>query len=498
MEFRFPVIVADTINRIYLPVLVIDFLLIILAARKIKIKKEDVVPILLILVVSLFPLFFEISRFTHTMMLGYANVADVIAQTFESRYCLAYSSGVCEVSQSFFRPPGFSFLAAPLVLLGVRAFDAVIIINFILNIAATALFYLTSKKLVGKTNALIATPMFIFLISKVQTYLSIISEPSAMFFLLMFLYFLIDYLEKGKFFNELCASLIFFLNTRIENYVIVFPVLVIIIIKFFKELKKADKKNMAFLGFLIFNLALVVTLSKSEVASPHWTPTLDAVLNEIQVKGYSNVLFFFDLDLFNPLVSVIALYGILKLLRTRQAVPSAMLLMFLIAFLLVSLIDLDGGMREFSGMRFSLLPSTLLILFSISFLKKQKAVLLTLSLISIILFIQSPFSRFAEEKGLIEYFQEDSAGLKNYETLIVRNADPYIIHMIFPDKRVIHNVLPNVNPNIKMLLNGSAYLFIPARMTDEFPFDCEYELLGGFDMHEEKFPIRVYELGGCS
>ena len=490
-------IVADTINWIYPTVIALDFLLILFAARRIKVGKERVVPVLMVLAASLFPLFFEISRATHLIMIGYANVADVIAQTFESRYCIFYSSGICDVSKSFFRPPGFSFLASLLVFLGVSAFNSTILINFILNIGANILFYLTSEKLVGKKGALLATPIFIFMISKVNTYLSIISKPSAVFFLLMSLYFLIDYIEKGRFFNELCVSLIFFLNTRIENYVIALPVLVFVFMKFFKGFKKTDRKNKAALGLLVFNLALVVVLSKSEVASPNWIPTLEKMLEEIQNKGYSNLLFFFDGVFFNPIISVVALYGFLKLLENKQTFPALLLLMFVITLLLFSLIELDGGMASFSGLRFSLLPSTILILFSVFFLKEKHGALLVLALVSTSFFINSPLSHFSEKGGLIEYFQEDSAGLAGYETLIVRNIDPYFVHMIFPDKAVIHNVGSLHNVHVPLPLNGSAYLYIPARMTGEFPFECDYNLLGSLDTYGENFPVRVYELGNC-
>ncbi|NYZ78581.1 glycosyltransferase family 39 protein [Candidatus Micrarchaeota archaeon] len=164
-------------------------------------------------------------------------------------------------------------------------------------------------------------------------------EIFSLFSLILTMIFLEIYLKTRKYptFLLFLATLLYALNSRPENFLLLLPLSFYIWSNEKRELRKFLRWEYlaAILVFFILLIPLFQLLQYGTAVEPEWNDPLQTKLNYLQKHLVYNITFFFDNNYNSPLFSLICILGAIQLYFTdnkKFVVYSSFLLLFLLMY----------------------------------------------------------------------------------------------------------------------------------------------------------------------
>ena len=214
------------------------------------------------------------------------------------------------------------------------------------------------------------------------------------------------------------------------------PLVALISYKFYRKKEfKNDLKTALFLLFL-FNYFFAGTHILSRSGRPTWETDPITRFRLFSGSFLANTRFFFDTNFFNPLILPIFIYGVYKSIRRQDKLLLAMAASFLIGFMVYTSFEF-GRVENIAShsIRYTLVPSFLLLLFSSRFIPKGKIFPKVLVFLSAFGLLVSPVPAADEgTAAFVEILRADTLGISSRPTVFF--SPPALMHFIHPDKQV--------------------------------------------------------------
>ena len=449
----------------------------IFALPNIKIKKKDLLPILIVCLASLTTLFFDFSHHARASEFEYLPLAEGIAKGWGNIHCTNYVDGKCLGFRYSTRTSAFPLLVVPFIWLGLGVAKAGRIVNLILGTLSGAFMYLAIKEQVDRKKGLIGGLAFTILIPKLQLQFTALSEISSMTFLVISLYFM-SRLSKSKDKKNFIASSIaisFFANIRPENFLGALPLGLWVIYIFFKKEFFKEKTNKFWVFFLCLNWLFASYVMFSQTDAEGWDWTLKKRIELFINQSPRNLTQLINnTEIANPVMSLLFVWGVINAVKDKNFMLIAVAFSFVILFGVYSSFDFDA---------FGL-PRMLLLLTLISFIGSIHLPSDTLILGAFIFFsfalvlTNSSFHREESINDLYNFFEEDLFNISN-ESRPIYFTPEQVLHLIFPNKTFKAQDRIKNPQQIGGLLNGEAIYIYSSHMTSEvsIPQICNLTLL---------------------
>ena len=422
--------------KFYPTLLAINLLALLMTVpRAIKLKREDALPLILILLMSLLVLFLPLPRHVVTGEFVFMAVAENIAKGEGYSYCMAYEGEKCMGATLSARPPGASVLMTPFIMMSFDTLYVARALSLVFGVLSGLVFYLCAKEFSDRGKGFASALLFTLLVSKVRLSLTTVSELPSLFFFVLVIYFMTIYTKRREGLLALCSTLSYFIHIRPENIFIALPLLVVFGWVLYKSPR--DRVSTTAFLFLLVNYAYATTHMLSNFQN-FFVETF-APITRFQIFSsnlVSNIQFFFDAEFFNPILTFIFIYGVFKLLTSRKDKLSiGIIVSFIVAFLLFTAFEF-GDFRTFGhGIRYTVIPLTLFMLVLSKFIPKGRLFQGSVILLSLCLLLTSEVTTFSTISGeVFKAIEEDSFGLSGVKNVLVTPAS--IVHMYYPEKNV--------------------------------------------------------------
>ena len=456
----------------FYPLLLFTDLVLLLrfSLKEIRIGRKDIFPLAVLFGISLSLLVLDTPGMITLGEAHYVDMAENILGGNGAHICAWFEDGECSVTSVYGNPPGLSFFMVPLVALFGRALAAFHFGHFVMNLAAAGMFYLAARELSSRRKALVAGILFTLLIPRVRLQSSNSPEILSVFLFLFGIYLLKRYWEGRSSLASVAPIFSYVVHVRPHGFLMALPVVGLL-------LYSLRGKHRFFSGLMVFNLLwagsyVVMGALNDEL----WTPGSDKIVNFVK-NAPGNLLFFFDLQGFNPLLAVLSVIGIFNSLRKKDAVMVSLALSLIIGVSLVSAFHTGRMMSlDSESIRYFYLVMSIVVLFALGSIPEKFPGALLLVLVSLFVLFGSPIP---EDKSLhaqvYAHMANDTLGLAGHDTIAVH--PPSLVHIFFPEKRVFH---PGFWEGEFILVNNPISVYHLAALNASDPFyveGCRKELL---------------------
>ena len=434
------------------------------ALPKIKIKKRDLIPILIIGLASSTTLFLDLPNHVRASEFDYLSLAEGIANGWGNINCMHYEDGNCLMPQHFTRTSAFPLLIVPFIWLGIGVSQAGRIMNLILGTFSGILMYLALKEQVGRNKSLAGGLAFTVLVPKILQQFTALSEISSMAFLVFSIYF-ISRLKKSKdkeIFMAAAITVSFFANIRPENFLGAIPLVLLLIYKFFKKGFSKEKITWFWLLFLCLNWLFASNVMLSQTDVEGWDWTINKRIELFRTQAMTNLEQLIGWDIANPILSLLFVWGSIKAVKDRNLMLIAIAFSFIILFGVYSSFDFDA-----SGMPRMLLLLTLISFTGSLYLPSNSKILQLFAVFCFVLIlINSRSSRMGPINDLIIAFETDEFNLSNDMRPIYFTPEQ-LPHLVFPLKTIKAQDLLKFPPEAGGPQSGESIFIYSHYMTDD-------------------------------
>ncbi|NYZ78558.1 glycosyltransferase family 39 protein, partial [Candidatus Micrarchaeota archaeon] len=313
---------------------------------------------------------------------SHLNVAENILYSNKSCWCFAGSNQVCEGCQLMPQPPGYpTILALTMGLFGdseAVAFNTTAVIGSVSIILVFLLLFLTFQ---DSALALMGAFVFTFIPAHLKYSGTTVLEVFSLFSVVLAMISIEIYLrtKKPSTFSLFLATLLYALNSRVENFLLLIPLSLYILLEEGKEVKRFLKKE--YLAPIFIFLVLLIPLAQLisydlAIGPPTYTETLQTRLSYLQIQFIPNILFiFFDIGYTSIVLSLLCVLGAIELYfeNTKSFIYYSLFFLLFISF--YSTLSVGGSAStnsDFTRFAFILyVPLTILSVAGINFIFKK-------------------------------------------------------------------------------------------------------------------------------